>query len=189
MSDERPKRLSVDEILDLLSSMARDADAGADRFRALKMLASQEGATVTLPPPMLEGEVVDRIARVMKGAGATLTQLAYRRAFPDAPRAKLSGKRPTYHEITDDMRERARAITSLKLLNQEFPEAKMVRGIPKGYPSGRSLVVKAEWCQEQALKLFAEREGEARKIAHEQMLQKAENDATVRNGGTALQDL
>jgi hypothetical protein len=53
------------------------------------------------------------------------------------------------------MRKYAAKITSLKLLNRHFPEAK-VHGVPKGFPSGRSLAVKAEWCRGQAVRLLVE---------------------------------
>ena len=164
MSEKRA-RLTVDEIMDALSEMGRDPDAGADRFRALKMLASQEAATTTLPPPMKDGEVVERLARVMKGAGLGMTQSAYHVAFPNSKSAVHAGKLMTYSDATPEMRMVASTITSLKVLYKKFPESK-IHGIPKGFPSGRSLAVKADWCREQALKLLVEREIDARGTSH-----------------------
>jgi len=171
------RRMSLDEILDHVTEVARDPEAGADRFRALKMLATTESASVVMPEPQADGEVVERLARVMKGAGARLTQAAYGYAFPNANRTTVFKPKPEAEDATPEMRFRAKRITSLKMLNKAYPEAK-IRGVPRGFPSGRSIAIKAAWCQDQALKLEVERAARERADAQQAL---ADGDAVVRN--------
>lgn len=168
MSDEtviKPQRITIDEITSLLSTIARDEDAGADRFRAIKALQGMESASITLPDPMSSDEVDQRVARVMKGAGPNATQRGYLIAFPDLAK-KVFGLNMT--AATPDMIRRAQRITSLKILNKEFPAFK-INGMPKGFPAGKSLVTKATWCRDQAIKYMMEEAAERRRIAHEAM--------------------
>lgn len=158
------KRLSLDEILDRVSEIAQ-SESGPDGFRALKMLASMEQATVVIPPPLEDWEVVDRMMRLMHGAGPQLTQAAYARAFPKIAKKVLEEKRADLSKATREQRAEAHKITSLKLLNRKYPECK-VKGTPKGYPQRGSVAQKVRWCQDTALKIMLEREEEARLAGH-----------------------
>lgn len=77
-------RMTVDEALDTLSEIARDPKAGADRFRALKIVSGAQTATVVLPEPMTEAEKIECGTRFIKGLGPTLTHICFQKAFPDA---------------------------------------------------------------------------------------------------------
>lgn len=164
-TEQKRQRMTIDEILALAAEIANDPEAGAQRFQALKMLAGMETATVTLPDPMSPDEVDQRLARLMKGAGPNATQRAYVIAFPDLAK-KAFGVHLT--EATPDMIRRAQGITSLKLLNKHFPEFKM-QGMPRGFPVGKSLVAKATWCRDQAIKYMIERAAAERSSAHTAM--------------------
>lgn len=163
---EKKARMTVDDITAMLSDIAHDEEAGAQRFQALKMLAGMESATITLPDPMGPEEIDLRLSRLMKGAGPAATQRSYLMAFPDLARKEF-GIHMT--AATPDMIRRAQPITSLKLLNKEFPEFKM-QGMPRGFPVRQSLVAKATWCRDQALKYMIERAAKERKQAHESLV-------------------
>jgi hypothetical protein len=156
MTEEIKKRLSLDEILDLVSGVARDEAAGADRFRALKMLASMESAAVVLPVPLTDAEVIERIGRIMKSAGATLCQIAYRQVFPRTRQGELA-PRLMLGDLPDHVRDQASRCTSLKMLYHVCPEVKR-SGMPPGFPQRGSLMAKQEWCQGVAAKILLDRE-------------------------------
>lgn len=165
---QKKRRLSIDEIMEAVTEIAQDAEAGADRFRALKMLASTESATVVLPEPMLESEMRLRLSRLMIGCGPRMTQLAYSDAWPNHKGGVPGQKSMPYADAAPELRNFAKRITSLPLLYKHFPESKRA-GVPKGYPSGRSNAVKMAWCQDEALKLLVERETARRNAANEAM--------------------
>jgi hypothetical protein len=172
------KRMTLDDIVAHVTEIAQDADAGADRFRALKMLSETEGSSIALPKVFNDQEMVDRLARLMKGAGIHCTQLAYARAFPSAKRSTaLGGSRYPYANARPELIKEANKATSLKILIRNFPSLKTGRGIPKGYPSGHSVEAKMKWCQGQALKMLIEREQEDRQASHESM---KGSDASIR---------
>lgn len=175
--DPQQPRLTLDDILDIASQIARDPSAGADRFRAMKMVADSQVATASLPRLGSDQDIVDRLARLMKGSGIRLTQLAYVRAFPSSRYAGMSGGPSTYVSARPELVERAKKITSLKVLNRNFPEYK-VNGVPKGFPTGRSVEAKVKWCQEQALKILVEREQRDRQAGHDSM---KGTDASIRD--------
>jgi hypothetical protein len=169
IDEPKPKpRMSMDQLLDMANQIAQDPESGPDRFRAIKMLTQVQTATVMLNEPMNDGEVVERLARVLKGAGPAMSQIAYGKAFPNHKHAIASNITVAYADATPEQVKDSKRTTSLKLLYTHFPEAKR-HGVPKGFPSGRSLVVKSEWCQNQALKLIIERETRERQGAHEAM--------------------
>ena len=179
--------LSTAEILEGIHELARSGE-GADRRWALRILTEGQTTAITLPDPMDDDEVITRMSMMMKGAGARLTQISYRRAFPNVRVGTMLGGDLPYDEATDEMRRIAARITSLKLLNKKFPEAN-VGHVPKGFPTGRSLAVKADWCREQALKLLVERERKERQsatkeieAAHQEI--KEETDATFGTSST-----
>jgi hypothetical protein len=150
------KPLSLDEAIGLISEIARHGE-GADRLRALKeiRLMAAETGSVTLPDPMSDQEVIERLARLMRAAGHTVSQLAYRKAYPHA-------KRPVNHAApkvleTDVEIDRSKLPVSLKQLYRMFPEIKR-SGVPPGYPRGKGLLVVKKWCQEKAIQMIIDRE-------------------------------
>lgn len=152
MSD-KPTRLSLDEILDLVSGVARDDAAGADRFRALKMLASMNSAAVVLPPPQNDEEFVERIARNMRCGTPHQSQLAYRMAFPRTRYGQDIAPRMMLGDLPEHVREKASRVTSLKILYHDCPGTKR-SGHPPGYPQRGSMMAKQEWCQKAASEYF-----------------------------------
>lgn len=168
MSEDKKRRLTDEEVLEGISEIANDPEAGAQRLRALQILRSQNAATVFLPTIRADGEVIDRLARVMKGAGAELTQVAYQKAFPNAKQTSDYSKKTTYATATEDMKQQAAPYITLKKLRKGFPELTGI-GVPKGYPLGRSVAVKADWCRNQALMMLVERHEKTRQESHEAM--------------------
>lgn len=169
MTDESTpkKRLTLAEIVDGITDIAQTGE-GADRFRALKLLSSMEQATVVIPPPLEDWEVVDRVVRILRGAGPQLTQAAYARAFPNTAKAKFHKPTKNRLEATPEQKHEASKVTSLKILNRKFPECKM-SGMPKGYPQRGSIAAKVRWCQEAALGILVERDREKEEAAHNAM--------------------
>jgi hypothetical protein len=155
MAESKPIKMTLDEALEQISDVARNGE-GADKFRALKIVMSQESGSAALPEPLSDDEIIERLARMIKAAGPTASQLSYRRAFPSA-------KRPIYHaapKITEaDMSpiDPAALPRSLKELYRMFPEVKKP-GIPTGYPVRGGMAVQKEWCQKQARRMLMDRE-------------------------------
>lgn len=180
LPEDQPKpkkaRPTMDELLDIASDIAQDPESGPDRFRAIRMLTQIQVANVMLTEPMGDGDIVDRLSRLMKGAGQGLTQIAYNRAFPSAKLTHAHNIATAYADATPEQVAQSKRTTSLKLLYKHFPEVKR-QGIPKGFPSGRSIAAKTEFCQNQALKLLVERETKARQGAHQAM---TANDQLIR---------
>ena len=154
MSEKQP--LSLDEAIGLISDIARHGE-GADRLRALKEIRvmAQETGSVTLPDPMSDAEVIERLARLIKAAGPTVAQLAYKQAFPFAKK--------TVHDAVPKVLEsdlgidKSKLPVNLRQLYKMFPEIKR-SGIPQGYPRGRGLAVVKKWCQDKAMQMIIDRE-------------------------------
>lgn len=147
------RRMTMDDIIDAVTDVAKESE-GADRFRALKMLASMDSGTAVLPDPMSSEEAITRLARLMKIPGRDIAVLAFQRAFPHAR------KRDQKPEITDDMipeewQRKLPRIKSLKALYRAFPAIKR-SGMPVGYPKGRGLLVQTEWVQRKAMQILRE---------------------------------
>lgn len=157
MTEDPNKRLSLDEILDLVSKVARDEDAGADRFRALKMLASMKSADVMIPPPMTDADIIERLGRLMKSAGPELCQIAYRKAHPKTRKGSDIAPRVLPDDLPDHIKEQASRTRSIKMLYHDFPEVKR-SGYPPGYPQRESLLIQQEWCQRTAAGILLGRE-------------------------------
>lgn len=160
----KKRRLSLDEIMQGFSDIAQDPDAGAQRLRALQILKGDEASGVTLPEPRTDEEIIWRGARVMKSMGKRMTQLAYQKAFPHSTKGAVL----QYIDATDEMRARASRITSIKMLNREYPEGK-VNGIPIGYPARSSNAEKMLWVKKQALRMEVERGRREVQGAHDAM--------------------
>lgn len=167
-----PKPLTFDEAVALISEIARNGE-GAEKFRALKMVMAQESASVTLPEPMSDHEIIDRLARLIRAAGPTAAQLAYRRAFPAAKTAIYKAT-PKIAEADVAPVEKAQLPTNLRALYRMFPEIKQ-GGQPKGFPRKGGLLAKKEWCQREAMKMILDKEQKR----HDQVSAEAASDATV----------
>lgn len=152
-----PKRMTLDEVMASVTEIAQDADAGADRFRALKMLASQNTAAAVLPDPMQNGELIDRLARLMKGAGVDICQLAYQRAFPQAVDSVASAPKLQMADLPPEIMAQVQKVRSIKSLYRYFPEIKRP-GFPPGYPVGRGAALQLEWLRRYAGKILLDRE-------------------------------
>lgn len=155
MSEPARKPITLDEALAIVTDIARNGD-GAERFRALKLVMAQEASTATLPEPFTDAEVIDRLARMIRAAGPTASQMAYRKAFPAA-------KRPIHHaapKVTEaDITpiDKAMLPTTLRGLYKMFPEAKRA-GTPRGYPVHGGMAVQKEWVQKMAIRMTLDAE-------------------------------
>lgn len=154
---DKPTRMTMEEIDQALTEMGRDPDAGADRFRALKMLRVDGGLAQTLPEPMAEGEVIRRLQTLIQAAGTEISKIAFARAFP-TKREQSIDDAPLVHtkDLSPEILDKVKKITSLKLLYRAFPEVKR-HGVPKGYPSGRGMAIQLEWLRRAAARLYLDR--------------------------------
>lgn len=152
---EKRTRLTFDEAMDLISEIARDGE-GADKLRALKLAMSMEQGGSSLPEPLSDHEIEERLARLIRAVGPTGAQLAYRKAFPAAKRAiHHSAPKVTERDIAPI--DKSELPGTLRSLYKMFPEVKRP-GIPKGYPVNSGLAVKKAWCQKEAYKMILDRE-------------------------------
>ena len=173
MSDSAAPRKSaftLDEIIEIVSDIARNPD-DRDRLRALKLLTTLNSSVAAIPPPLTDDDVVDRMVRLMKGAGAKLCRKAYRKAYP------LSLRAPNFdpEEMKDlDIftKGKIQHLKTLKQFNRMFPET-VKGGVPPGYPVGAGPEAQAEWVQRAATKIFIERR--RREIAQEAEAVKTED--------------
>ena len=150
MTDAPKKVLTLNEILEGLSELATNGE-GAQRSQAYRMLLGQGGSQVMLPDPIDQSEIVQKLARLMKPAGSRLCQLAFHECFK---------KKSLNDDVTvqaDDLDlEGVKLVTTLRALYKVFPEIKK-GGFPKGYPAGRSLEAKDEWCKQEHKKMLLDR--------------------------------
>ena len=156
MSDSDTPRtpFTMDEIIAAVSDIARDTES-KDRLRAMKLLMSFNTSTAAIPPPLSDDEVVERLSRLMKGAGARLCRKAYRKTYP------LSERTPTFdkqelEELGPFIKQKIKNLKTLKQYNRMFPETAK-GGVPPGYPSGAGPEAQMEWVQRAATKIYIER--------------------------------
>ena len=145
------KVVTVDEALAALSTIARDESAGGDRIRALNLLMKMSSTETALPPPLGEGELIDRLIRILRGVGKRRSRIAYMRAFPR--RAQGPEDNLTVDEAGIDTSKLPR---SLKLFYRRYPEVKRP-GFPKGYPVAKGLFEQQEWIKRASIKLELDR--------------------------------
>lgn len=154
---EEPKRKArtMDDVMADIEAISEDSEH-RDQFKALKMLASANTASVTLPPPMQEHEMIERFARLMKPAGYHVVQVAYKRAFPN--RKPIEEVEPKFKEVQlpDEDRLMIQNSRNLKALYRLFPEIKKA-GIPTGFPRGKGKELQQQWCRQQATKILLDR--------------------------------
>lgn len=170
------KKKTMDEIMSDVTEIADDKEAGADRFRALKMLAAQNVAAAVLPDPMENHELVERLARLMKAAGIDICQLAYQRAFPAAVDTVATAPKLGLSDLPPEIIEQVQKVRSLKTYYKYFPEVKR-HGFPPGYPAGRGHELQIEWLRRAAGKILLDRE-QAKMNANSATI--AERDAQIR---------
>lgn len=153
---EKQKPLSIDDVMEKISDIAGDRD-NRDQFKALKMLAAAKSSSVVLPEPLSDGEVIERLFRLMRPAGMDLCQIAYRKAFQG--RMSNIEDKPTLliGDLSDEMKAQVKKVTSLKVFYKVFPEMK-APGIPKGYPSGKGMERQRGWLQRMSAKILLDRE-------------------------------
>jgi hypothetical protein len=149
------KNLTPEEAKRLLSEIARTGE-GASQIRALLTVIQQESVSAGLPEPLSDAEVIDRLARMIKAAGPTASQIAYRTAFPHA-------QRPVHHagvKVTESDVAPVDALSlprNLRELYRAFPEIKKP-GVPVGFPIHQGIAVQKEWCQKAARRMLLDRE-------------------------------
>lgn len=155
-------RITIDEIHAMLTQIARDPEAGAERFRALKMLTESGTTVVALPEPMNADEVIDRVVRMMCAVGPDLCRLAYSQAFRNHRAGIHAATKLTVEDLPPEQKAKVRHITSLKILYRDFPEIKPpTGGVPRGYPTGRGLAAQRAWMQRCAARILLDREQDA----------------------------
>jgi hypothetical protein len=177
MSDSDTPRLrthlSFDEIVGMFSDIADDKE-DPDRFKALKFLTTLNASVAAIPPPLNDDEVVERLSRLMKGAGAKLCRKAYRKTYPLTDRTPIFDQ----EELTDlgpFIKQKIKGLKTLKQYNRMFPEV-VKGGVPPGYPSGAGPEAQMEWVQRAATKIFVERR--RKEIAAEAAAVKSEEALT-----------
>lgn len=111
------------------------------------MLMSMGSMEAALPAPLSEGEVVDRLVRLMRGAGVKYVRLAYLRAFPRPHSVdqtlKALGTEAAQIEIPRDKWPK-----TLKKLYKMCPELNRT-GYPSGYPLRGGKMAQLEWVQKE----------------------------------------
>ena len=178
MTEEPKKRRSLEEITADIEAISEDP-SHRDQFKALRMLAAEKSSSITLPEPMGDGEIVERLIRLMKPAGRELCQQAYARAFHRAKDTVATAPTLRVVDLTDDQKDFVLEIRNLKQLYRAFPEIKR-HGVPTGYPSGRGIEIQQEWCRTKAGKMLIDRDQAAMNRAEE-------TDKEIRDGDSGPQ--
>lgn len=162
--NEPKRRLSVDEIHDILDDIARNGE-GADRIRALKMLREEQADAVTLPPPATVEEGIDMFVPLMQAFGSSNVQWAYRKAFPHNKGIAVSPPKIGVEDL--DVFTRGNLPTTIRQFNKQFPECK-IKGTPTGWPAGGGVEAKQEFIRNMALGVLrARKQAEIRDISPE----------------------
>ena len=156
MSDPTKPHMTVDEAKKLLAEIARNGE-GAEKFRALKMVMAEEASDASLPEPLSDAEVIDRLARLIRAAGPSASMFAYRKAFPASKKGiNATSPKVTPEDILPGI-DRAKLPPSLKQLYKMFPEIKR-GGFPPGYPLRGGLAMQKEWCQKKSFEILMSKE-------------------------------
>lgn len=151
--ERKAPRMTVDEALDTLSEIARDPEAGVDRFRALKIVAQAQSANVVLPEPMSEAEAIERGVRFIKGLGLELSRICMRKAYPNAKVLEAPAPKVNESILTKEDWEKIKSCRTHRMLNRMFPHLKR-SGVWPGYPKGRSPEIQVGWCQNQCKEIL-----------------------------------
>ena len=176
MSDTPSTPFTLDEIIAVVSDIARDPES-RDRLRALKLLTSLNSSVAAIPAPLTDDEVIERLMRLMKGAGAKLCRKAYRKAYPLTDRTPMFDQEEL-QDLGPFIKQKIKDLKTLKQYNRMFPEVAK-GGLPPGYPQGAGPEAQMEWVQRAATKIFVERR--RKEVAAEQAAVKSE-EAISRSG-------
>ncbi len=152
LDPQRPV-LSVDDIQRMLSDIAQDAGAGADRFRALKMLSGLGSANVTLPEPLSREERRQRASRIMQALGIEETRLAFKETWGSANPVDQHTEIGVLDEFPDWIRVMSQRCKTLIILYRTFPAMKRP-GVPPGYPTHHGKIEQMKFCQKMAAKEY-----------------------------------
>ena len=157
MSDFAPKEetqkvLTLEQIMMGLSEMAQHGE-GAQRAAAFRLLMGASGANVSLPEPLTDREVVERLARLMRAFGKDTTRKAFSLAFPALKTRPW--KAPEVSEGDIDW-STFRFPVSIRHFYQKFPECKRP-GRPKGFPIKGGLERKKAWLIEETKRIIMDR--------------------------------
>lgn len=148
MNDSRTpaKRLTADEITGLIHELARDGD-GADRRWALRQLSVGD-ASITLPAPKTDEEVLDRLARLNRGVGCEMAKKGFMRAFPaSTPPGWSLGKKAGHSVVPTTLKE-------LYLMCPDAPKDPFLNA-PPGYPEKGILLKKRRFLADLYIELMA----------------------------------
>jgi hypothetical protein len=150
-----PEKLTFDEAERLIAEIAR-TDGHKNQMRALAMVMAKDEGQDAIPAPLTDAEVIERLARLIRAAGPTASQLAYRRAFP-ASKRPINHAAPKVTETDIAPVDKSSLPRTLRDLYRMFPEIRRP-GVPKGYPAKAGFLAKKEWCQAEAMKMILDRE-------------------------------
>jgi hypothetical protein len=154
MSDENG-HWTVDEITRAIGEIANDSDS-KDRLRALGMLSRLNSGGATVPPPLTDIEIVERLTRLMLAAGEQNCRKAYHKAFGGStnPERLVIPKEEMEQEIEVEVRK----ISGLKTYYRMFPDIAPVRGgFPQGYPHSSGPEEQITWLRGKATKILRDR--------------------------------
>ena len=151
---EQPDKMTPAEVEAKIESIARGlSEADAAQVRVLLHLYSRQDAAVTLPKPMSQKEMIERMLPLLRALGRPGAQLAYRKAWPnsttritDVPKIEVNDL-----DITG-----VKFPISLKQLYKMAPETKRP-GYPRGYPARGALDEKKAWVESEFLKVLRAR--------------------------------
>ena len=149
------KKRTMDEIMADIAEISADPD-DRDRFKALKMLASEQASSITLPSPLTDQDVTERLSRLMRPAGTDRCKIAYKMAFPKSQKTIEDSVKLYMDDLDESDQEKLKRVSNIKGLYRLFPELKKP-GLPTGFPAGGSLATKAEWCKRAASRILLER--------------------------------
>jgi hypothetical protein len=164
---------TLDEIIGVVSDIARDTES-RDRLRALKLLTSLNSSVAAIPPPLNDDEVVERLSRLMKGAGPKLCRKAYRKTYPLSDRTPIFDKEEL-EDLGPFIKQKIKGLKTLRQYNKMFPEVAK-GGVPTGYPSGAGPEEQMLWLQRAATKIFIERR--RKEVADEAAAVKSDENLT-----------
>lgn len=148
-------RLSAEEIETLIHDMAKFGD-GPDQRWALSKLREEAEAQAVVVAPLTDNDVVQRLARLMRGAGVANSRAAYVIAHGNyKPQGPL---RDRFKESVDvppgiDLKKLP---ATLKAFYRRYPQFKGGGGFPQGYPVGEGPVKQMKWLQQRSLEVEKE---------------------------------
>lgn len=170
--DKPPLKMTPAEVEAKIESIARGlSEADAAQVRVLLHLYQRQDSAVTLPKPMSQKEMIERILPLMRALGRPGAQMAYRKAWPNSTTRITDVPKIEVNDL--DIGPDVKFPISLKQLYKMAPETKRP-GYPRGYPARGALDEKKDWCHSEYLKVLR-----ARKQRELQREQEAEASASA----------